>query len=164
MQNYFDNPRTAEELKNQYRKLAFEHHPDRGGDEQIMKAVNIEYERLFKILKDIHTNKDGEIYNAYTQTEETANDFIDIINKLIKLDGLIVELIGSFLWVTGNTKAHKETLKEMTFHWSSNKLAWYLKPDWYKKRNRKQYGLDEIRGMYGSQIFEREKETGLVPV
>ena len=153
MNSYFSNPTTAEELKSQYRKLAFDNHPDRGGDEQIMKAINAEYERLFSMLKDIHTNKDGEYYTAYTKTEETAGDFIEVINRLIRLNGLIVELIGSFVWVTGNTREHKETLKEMTFNWSSNKQAWYLKPDWYRRRSRKQYDLDEIRGMYGSQVY-----------
>jgi curved DNA-binding protein CbpA len=27
---YFDNPETLEDLKKQYRELAFKHHPDRG--------------------------------------------------------------------------------------------------------------------------------------
>jgi len=151
---YFEpRPTTAEELKSMYRKLAFEYHPDLGGDVRIMQAINIEYERLFSQLKDIHTNKEGEYYTAYTQTTETANEFIDIINRLIKLNGLIVELIGSFIWVTGNTRTHKETLKEMTFQWSNTKQAWYLKPDWYRRRSRKHYDLDEIRDMYGSQTF-----------
>ena len=29
---YFSHPSTLEELKEQYRRLAFEYHPDRGGD------------------------------------------------------------------------------------------------------------------------------------
>jgi hypothetical protein len=97
MHTYFDNPRTAEELKSQYRKLAFANHPDRGGDELIMKVINAEYERLFAMLKDIHANKEGEQYTAYTKTTETASEFIDIINRLVKLHGLVVELIGSFV-------------------------------------------------------------------
>lgn len=162
MHTYFDNPRTAEELKSQYRKLAFANHPDRGGDEQIMKAINAEYERLFAVLKDRHENKEGEHYTAYTETTETPHEFIDVINRLVKLPDLIVELIGAFVWVTGDTKAHKETLKEIGFRWSQNKLAWYLKPEWYRKRNRKTYDMDTIRGMFGSQVFHAEQESGLV--
>lgn len=54
MQSYFTpRPTTAEELKSLYRKLALEHHPDLGGSEQIMKAINVEYEYLFNMLKDM---------------------------------------------------------------------------------------------------------------
>jgi len=158
MQFFNPIPRTAEELKKMYHSLAFQHHPDRGGNAETMKAVNREYEILFIQLKDTHTNKEGEYYTAYTKTDEAPHDFIDIINRLVKLDGLIVELIGSFVWITGNTRAHKETLKEMSFLWSAKKLAWYLKPDWYRKRNRKEYDLDTIRGMYGSKTFQHEEE------
>jgi len=55
-------PQTAEELKKQYRELAHNHHPDNGGDIEVMKAVNAEYAELFPRLKDIHQNKDGEKY------------------------------------------------------------------------------------------------------
>ena len=47
-------PKTLEELKKQYRKLVFQHHPDKGGDADKMKAVNNEYDALFSKLKDIH--------------------------------------------------------------------------------------------------------------
>jgi DnaJ-class molecular chaperone len=31
---YFDNPETLEDLKKQYRELAFKHHPDRGREQR----------------------------------------------------------------------------------------------------------------------------------
>ena len=40
---WFNNPTTAEELKKQYRKLAMQHHPDLGGNEDDMKEINAEY-------------------------------------------------------------------------------------------------------------------------
>ena len=40
---YFHNPQTLEDLKKQYHELAFKHHPDRGGSNEDMKTVNIEY-------------------------------------------------------------------------------------------------------------------------
>jgi hypothetical protein len=55
-------------------------------------------------------------------------------------------------------------LKEIGCKWSPNKQAWYLKPEWYRKRSRKNYELDEIRGMFGSHVFNKEQESGLVPV
>ena len=147
---YFNNPSTLEELKKQYRKLAQKHHPDSGGDIEIMKAVNCEYDALFPKLKDIHQTKNGTTYTAHQSSTETADQFKDLISELMRMDDIIIEIIGCFCWVTGNTKPHKEKLKELKFKWHSKKIAWYLKPEDYKKRSRKDYDLDEIRAMYGT--------------
>ena len=54
-------PDNVEDLKSMYRKLAMEHHPDRGGDKITMQEINGEYSVLFEALKDIHksTRPDG---------------------------------------------------------------------------------------------------------
>ena len=53
---YFESPKTLEELKNQFRKLALKFHPDRNMDDieastQAMKDINAEYEKLFDLLE-----------------------------------------------------------------------------------------------------------------
>ena len=124
--NFFTpTPKTFEEPKAMYRKLAFQHHPDRGGDEENMKAINNEYDELFPKLKNIHQTKDGETYTAKQATAETADQFKDLINELMKMDNIIIEIIGCFVWVTGNTKIYKVKLKELKFNWHSKKIAWY---------------------------------------
>jgi len=149
--NYFaPTPKTLEELKRQYRKLVFTHHPDKGGDVEKMKAVNNEYDTLFKILKDVHKTKDGETYTAKQASAETADQFKDLINELMKMENIEIEIIGCFVWVTGNTKAYKEKLKELKFQWHSKKTAWFLKPENYRCKSRRNYEFDEIRDMYGT--------------
>jgi curved DNA-binding protein CbpA len=143
-------PQTLEELKTLYRKLAMEHHPDRGGSNEAMKAVNNEYDALFPKLKDRHKTKDGEQYTAKQPTAETADHFKDLISELMRMDGITIEIIGCFVWVTGDTKPHRERLKSLKFQWHSKKTAWYLKPEDYKRQSRREYGLDEIRAMYGT--------------
>jgi len=147
-------PETAEELKKMYRKLAFVHHPDNGGDEEAMKKVNAEYAELFEKLKNVHTNAQGERYTK--DTDETPEHFINIINELIRFDGVLIEIIGSFIWVSGETKPYKDKLKNLGFKWSANKSAWYLPPDGYRRRSRKDYSMDDIRGMYGSKEVENQ--------
>ena len=147
---YFNNPQTLEELKKQYRELAFKHHPDCGGDIEAMKTVNAEYDKLFPKLKDVHKTKDGETYTAKQESAETAVQFKELINELMKMDNITIEIIGCFVWITGDTKQHKEQLKELRFRWHSKKIAWYLAPEDYKKRSHKDYELDEIRAMYGT--------------
>jgi len=157
--NYFNNPQTLEDLKKQYRELAFKYHPDRGGSNEVMKAVNSEYDELFETLKDIHRTKDGEIYTAKQTTGETSEQFKEIISELMKMDDIVIEIIGCFVWVTGNTKAYKEKLKELKLQWHSKKFAWYLKPEDYRKRSHKDYELDEIRAMYGTEGAVNSKGT-----
>lgn len=42
MANYFENVKTLNDLKAEYRRLVLKHHPDVGGDVETMKAINIE--------------------------------------------------------------------------------------------------------------------------
>ena len=143
-------PATLEELKATYRKLSMEHHPDRGGDTATMQAVNAEYDQLFPTLKNIHKNKDGERYTAREPNAETPDQFKDLISQLMHMDDIVIEIIGCFVWVAGNTKPHKDKLKALKFQWHSKKVAWYLKPEDYHRQSRKNYELDEIREMYGN--------------
>jgi hypothetical protein len=115
-----------------------------------MKAVNNEYDELFPRLKDIHKTKEGETYTAKQSSTETADQFKDLITELMRMDGIIIEIIGCFVWVTGETKPNKDGLKALGFKWHSNKLAWYLAPENYRKRSRRELDLDEIRTMYGT--------------
>jgi hypothetical protein len=113
-----------------------------------MKAINNEYDRLFPKLKNVHQNKDGETYTK--ETGETADQFKDLITELMRMDNITIEIIGCFVWVSGETKPHKDKLKEMRFRWHSKKSCWYLAPEDYKRRSRKDYSMDEIRNMYGT--------------
>lgn len=154
---WFKNPETLEDLKKQYKRLALKHHPDLGGNTQEMQEINTEYEVLFVRLKDTHKNAEGEFYQSRTATTETASEFMDIIEKLIHMDGIEIEVCGSWVWVTGNTKPHKEALKALAFRWSINKSAWYFHRDKYRKRGKKSLTLDEIRGFYGSEKISMER-------
>ncbi len=138
---------TLEDLKKLYRDLAMKHHPDRGGNLELMKEINALYDEFFAKLKDIHKNKDGETYTK--ATEETSAEFQKIIEKLMKMDGIHIEVIGSFIWISGDTKKHKDDLKLMKFRWHSKKMMWYKSPDGYRRHGNKEYDMDEIRDMYG---------------
>lgn len=161
---WFNNPSTLEELKQQYKKLALKHHPDLGGNTTDMQEINNEYDLLFARLKNIHTTAEGKTYTASTETTETPDEFKNIINALINLEGINIELCGSWLWITGNTKEHKEVLKSLHFRWSKSKLAWYYHTADYKKSSKKTYSLDEIRDLYGSETIKANPQLKLAIV
>lgn len=100
---WFNHPQTLEELKKQYKQLAVKHHPDKGGNTADMQEINAEYDRLFELLKNTHKNAEGQTYTTQTETTETANDFKEIIEKLIRFNGIHIEICGSWVWVTGCT-------------------------------------------------------------
>ena len=121
-----------------------------GGTNEAMKEVNAEYDQLFRILKDVHQTREGETYTSRQESSETPDQFKNLIEVLMKMDGIVIEIIGCFVWLTGNTKPYREYLKALNFQWHSKKLAWYLKPEDYKRQSRREYDLDEIREMYGT--------------
>ena len=57
-----------------------------------------------------------------------------------------------------NTHKNKDDIKALEFRYSPKKYAWYKAPSDYKKRSRKNYDMDTIRGMYGSQKVKEDKE------
>lgn len=153
---YFTGVHTLDELKKTYRRLAMQYHPDCGGSEEIMKAINAEHDELFEQLKKAHNATADEFH----QTTETPEEFRDIIAVLLKLDGLTVELCGSWLWIGGNTREHKEALKAAGCRWASQKKLW----SWHHAENgsrhfRGKKSMSQIRTKYGSQTFRAGRET-----
>lgn len=154
---YFTNCATIEALKKEYRRLALANHPDRGGDVETMAAINAEYEKAFARLKDVHesTKEPGTTYKAEQATTETAAEFIEIINRLLKMPGLTIELCGIWLWISGDTYTNKDGLKAAGCKWSNNKKMWYWRhPDDHKVYGRhRAASIEQIRTRYGSQSF-----------
>ena len=155
--NWFEYCGTLEELKKTYRRLAMQYHPDRGGDNETMAAINNAYEKTFEDLKTRNNRKANANQQGYRYTNETAADYINIIAQLLKFDGLIVELCGYWIWVSGNTYAAKETLKATGFRWSTSKKKWYfdtLTGNKEKKHFCGRTSMAQIRMKYGSVTFE----------
>lgn len=145
-------PKTLEELKKMYRTLAMKHHPDvKGGSTTDMQQINNEYDELFAKLKDTHATVDGKTYTE--TTNETPEQFRNIIDKLITLDGVVIEIVGCWIWLTGKTYQHKEIIKSLHFQFSKSKKAWYYHNDNYTKRSKKTFTLDQLKDLYGSQTI-----------
>lgn len=155
--NYFVNCRTAEELKKEYFRLAMIHHPDQGGDVEIMKKINAEYDLVWPLLKNKHADEKGTEYTSNQETAETSSQYPDIINKIINFVGVKIEICGSWIWLSDNTYEYKAQIKEAGFKWSNKKFMWYWRSEenrsWF---NKKTHDMDYIRSKYGSEAVENK--------
>ena len=141
---------SLEEVKKKYKELAMIHHPDRGGNTEIMQQINAEYESIVK----------NAFFNFPEQSEEDQAEFIkypEIINKLVGLDGIIIELIGTWIWLSGNTYEHRAEIKLAGFFYASQKAMWYYRPPDYKSTNREPKSIEFIRFKYGSDIISNKQ-------
>ena len=163
MNKYFENISTLEDLRIQYKELLKLHHPDNGGDLQIMQEINAEYDKLFKILKDQHENSSADSGTANADYNNMKYDFAEdeklreILNRIIHFEGMDIELVGAWIWVSGNTYACKKELKELGFRWASQKKMWYWHSEAFRKISRRTLSMDEIRNYYGSTRVQPEK-------
>ncbi|MGX2957705.1 DnaJ domain-containing protein, partial [Ursidibacter arcticus] len=142
------NSATKDEIKKAYKKMAIKYHPDRNpAGEEVMKAINAAFDFLNGLEGEIFTHTDTE--NAYNFAEELA----EVISNLKKLQGLVIEVCGNWLWISGETKAHKDILKALGCFWATKKLKWYYRPAEHKSRKHaRAWDMDEIRSKYGSSI------------
>ena len=156
---YFNTCKTAEDVKKTYKELAKKFHPDCGGDAEQFKEMIAEYEIVFEKLKTVHVTAEGKEYRK--ETNETAWQFADIINKVIHFEGVKIEIIGSWIWLTGNTLIYKEEIKKAGFFWSNNKKAWYYNGDDRKSPRRGRYNMDQLRQKWGTTEVETEPQKKL---
>lgn len=163
MFKWFKGCTTAESVKKKYRDLCKEYHPDLHpgeANEAAMKEINAEYDRAWAKYKHVHSgnsttegNKSNARENGTQSRTEVPDGFKDIINSIIGCDGIEIDLVGSWVWVTGNTFIHRETLKKAGFMWARKKQAWYWRPEEEKGRRHSHMNLDEIKEKYGAQSF-----------
>lgn len=67
MAKYFKNVKSFEDLKKSYKDLIKKNHPDNGGDLEVMKEINVEFDALFSIWKSRKETETG------SPVQETAD-------------------------------------------------------------------------------------------
>ena len=138
---------TPEMAKKAYRNACKKYHPDvnpPGGE--MMKLINA----AFAVLKDY----EGDVKEQQADYSELLND---ALNAVLGLNGLVIEICGAWVWITGNTREHKDALKAASFKWANKKKAWYYRPADYKSRSKGSSTLSQIREKYGSTTPKSQK-------
>lgn len=153
---YFKNVKSIQELKKKYKELVMQYHPDLNANNTtaIMQEINAEYDMLFAKVKNSFTNSNGEIYEK--ENLESIEEFKDIINKIVTFKNCKIEIIGNWIWVSGNTKYYKDILKSLKFNWINNKTAWAYHHEKYFKKTRNVYTLEDLRKSFNTVDIENQ--------
>lgn len=161
---FFKGCTCIEDAKQLYKEFCLKWHPDVSKEKnatETMQEINAEWENVFAKLKDVHKNAKGETYTAKESTSETFDEYRDILEKIIHFQGVKIEIIGTWVWVSGDTKPYKDTLKEMKFRWSPNKTAWAWHRDPYKKKSKNKFDMNGLRNMWGFEEIETQPLAGI---
>lgn len=160
---YFKNVETLEELRKQYKELLKKYHPDNpNGSTEATKEINVEYDTLFKILKDRHEHNASNTTDNKTDYNNMKYDFSEdeklreVLQSIIRLSDITIEICGSWIWISGNTYNHREELKKHGFKYASKKKQWYWHSEAFRKKGNKTLSMDDIRNFYGSTEVQTE--------
>jgi hypothetical protein len=149
--NFFINCQTIAEIKALYRELARKHHPDLGGNTATMQILNNEYEAALKAGHGQTTVGDDGKEHTYRYNEDSEKEVMEFIYNFLSKDlPLEATLIGTWVWVTGDTKPHKEVLKELKCRWHSQRGCWYFRPSTQKHYRPSGGSLEELAQKYGA--------------
>jgi hypothetical protein len=159
--NYFIDCQTVEQVKQVYRKLAFQYHPDHGGSTEEMQKLNDCYEKALKRCDGQKTTDSEGVEHTYYYNQETEEAIINAIARLleIKMIDCDILLIGTWLWITGATKPYKEQLKAIGCLWHSKRGCWYFRSAQQKRWSQSSGDLGELAAKYGcTKIEDLEKK------
>ena len=145
----------VKEVKDIYRKLASANHPDKGGSTEVMQLINTSLEEFLKFFE----------MNETLEVADSSGEYMNFnfIETLKKMNGVIIEVCGYWVWLTGNTLEHKDLIKGLGFKFSGAKKSWYWSPTIdTAKFKRGSRSMKTIRTKYGSHIITRVRDKELI--
>lgn len=152
---YLKEVKNLQELKTLYFKLSKENHPDHGGNHEIMKIINNEYDYLKKILKNKKA-EDGE--TIINETYESMKNFKDLIEDLLQYPNIIIDIIGSWVWISGiGTYNIKDDIlySKYNMRYSKPKKSFYWFNGIAGTKKRKATGkFEENKNIFGVVTFK----------
>jgi hypothetical protein len=140
--NFFVGCSTISEVEQRFSELSKVF----SGQAEMLGLIKADY----SVLKQTHSIAKP---SDTTKGQVTINDMIDALHGKIKSDGINVEVVNNWLWISGKkTFEFRDFLKDLGFRYSSDKKAWY----WRDNENRitgkhDPVSFDEIRSKYGSR-------------
>ncbi|HDS4694757.1 TPA: DnaJ domain-containing protein [Klebsiella pneumoniae subsp. pneumoniae] len=142
---------TEQDIRKAYKQAALKYHPDKNRENplaaEMMKAINAAHDFLLANIDKINQYQSTDESARYHYGEELEN----VLNALLAMSGVVFEVAGNWIWISGDTRTHKDAIKALGCKWASKKKMWFYRPEEHRSRwNRKEHSMDEIREMYGT--------------
>ena len=168
MLKWFKGVTNQKEAKSLYHKLCRQYHPDLGGSVETMQQINAEFESIYDKLptgsRENSNIKGGSSEERQTNgnntTRQTAQRFMKIIQRLVKVEGLKIEIVGAWIWLSGDTFKCLKLIKDMGFKYSAKHKKYYL-ADGESNRRGSKYTFRQICDIYGCENVETESTPRL---
>lgn len=147
---------TLDQVKTAYRKACAKYHPDRNpAGLEMMKAVNA----AMDMLKGLDWSQDVTVEDS--DNNNYGESLNNALNAVVGLEGIEIEICGSWVWLSGNTYPYKDAIKSAGFKWASAKKRWYFRPaEWASTKARGTMSMDQIREVHGSTTVKlKQRKT-----
>jgi hypothetical protein len=144
----FKECKEVAEAKKVYKTLAKKLHPDAGGTDEAFKILNNVYN---------HILEHGIFFSSSTKFDINLEK---IISQILHYENINIEIVGAWIWISGETKEIKEHLKSLGFKWARAKKMWYF-GELKKTSSRGKKSMEEIRATYGSKTVPTRKRESL---
>jgi Antirestriction protein (ArdA) len=97
-------------------------------------------------------NAPSSLLACISDQDESVDTFDQALKGISGL-GLTVEVCGTWIWVSGDTRNYRDLLDTLGFQWSLRKNAWYFQPEGSKRSKgyRGSWSMEKIRSTYGSE-------------
>ena len=143
--------------KAQYRELMLKHHPDKGGDVEVAKEINAEYDIfILQAVKEEPKSHKASFDESYQgERMKYTDEFFKTLRACMDMNA-DVEVIGTWIWLWNVSPGDVFQVVMMRFTHSRKHGGWF----WYDpevqewNRNigpRREYSTDDLRDMWGHE-------------
>ena len=115
----FVNAETIGELRKAYLEATLKYNTPK-----ILEKCNAMYIDKFDVVKNMRRNSKGKIYEK--PTDEICSFFLNAVNTLKGIEGIEPKVEGDWVFIYGDTKPVKDTLKSAGCFYSAKRKAWYI--------------------------------------
>lgn len=160
-----------DELRSHYRELCLKFHPDKHSDNkekwnQVFAEMYSEYEMFLGFfIPGENQRQERKEKSSGTKAQtfdfESETDIAKMVQDLMQYSGLIIEICGSWLWLTGETYRWRIEIKGLGFRWQDKKKAWYFAGYEFTPHKAKIMDMKHIRARYGSFEIETGQKQAI---
>ena len=120
--------RTSETLED-LKKVYADEYSEVRYDVDLLTDLDHAWEDNFDAVRCMHRTKGGKVYSTESAANhETVGYFPEFIEAISNMEAVYYNIEGTWMWVSGNTKPHREELKKFGLRWAPKKQKWYKKP------------------------------------